>query len=427
MRRPPPSGSIVAEPGATRTVPASSIRITAGRAASRKDQRSSTVTRSPVDLGHVVPRALHRPDLVPARSERVGRVGRAPRIDDHRDAVGGDDERADVVVIVVLAVVPALGHDRQTGRRARSGPREEHLGGRQPHIAGERGARRRGVQPLRVGDATQQPPEALVLGRGGRPGDAVRGGVRPGVGIAHGTRRAVQGVPGLRDGRMRRPVREIDVPGSAEVHPVREGDRLAERRHPGRGVPGAVRGVRQEVQRLERAAGSVPPVGVALVDRAVGGQRRDVAVQSLHHEGDDALAQGAVGRVVEQHECRDEDVPVDPRVPVVHVAVQAVGHVGEDAAVHPEGVVVRRPAPRALLAQRPDAVDHLIDPGVVERAGRRDDGTAESALTGEDDLLPSVAIAVAMHPGGGARRRQGAGESGCVDVHRCRRPFADRG
>src|SRR6185437_13446805 len=55
--------------------------------------------------GGVVPAALHGPDLVAARAERLPGVGAGAGVDQQRAAVPGDDERADVVVVVRLVVV----------------------------------------------------------------------------------------------------------------------------------------------------------------------------------------------------------------------------------------------------------------------------------------------------------------------------------
>ena len=88
-----------------------------------------------------------------------------------------------------------------------------------------------------------------------------------------------------------------------------------------------------------------------------------------------------------------------------------------DVAQHPsalaEDVVVGGPAPRALLAQQPDAVEHLRVPLVLIGQGGRDDRPAEAALPREGGLLPGVAVAVGVHPGGILRARLRPGETRC--------------
>ncbi len=134
---------------------------------------------------------------------------------------------------------------------------------------------------------------------------------------------------------------------------------------------------------------------------------------------------GGVGRIVHQTERADQDVPVNPRVPVVHVAVEAdpvpvpppderiedararlvpdarpqsrialvesrseqmiepgeladdlagteiqerIGDGGQYRAVPSECVVVCGPAPRRLLAQEHDSVGDLVDPSFLARS-----------------------------------------------------------
>ena len=84
---------------------------------------------------------------------------------------------------------------------------------------------------------------------------------------------------------------------------------------------------------------------------------------------------------------------------------ERVVDVGEHGAVCAEDVVVRGPAPRALLAQHQHAVERLGVERVAvgERGGH--DGTAQTSLAIEDGLLPRVAVAVGVHAGGVVRAR----------------------
>jgi len=64
-----------------------------------------------VDGRQVVVAGLHGPDLITLRAERLGSVIAHARVDDYGVAVGVDDEVADVVVVVALGVVSALGRE----------------------------------------------------------------------------------------------------------------------------------------------------------------------------------------------------------------------------------------------------------------------------------------------------------------------------
>ena len=61
---------------------------------------------------------------------------------------------------------------------------------------------------------------------------------------------------------------------------------------------------------------------------------------------------------------------------------------GEHGAVACEGVVVRGPTPRALLAQQHDAIGDLVDPALVEGDGRGDGRAAEAMLACEGAAAP---------------------------------------
>jgi hypothetical protein len=80
---------------------------------------------------------------------------------------------------------------------------------------------------------------------------------------------------------------------------------------------------------------------------------------------------------------------------------ERVGRGGHDRAVHPPGVVVRGPAPAALLTEQGRPVGDLVDPAGVQGDRRDDRGPAEPLLAGEDDLLITGAVAVAEVPGVG--------------------------
>ena len=219
--------------------------------------------------------------------------------------------------------------------------------------------------------------------------------------------------------------------------------------------------VRQDVERLQRATSAVPPVGVPLVDRTVRGERRDIPIETFDDEADDLGPLGRFAGGIEKAKCGDQDVAVDPGVPVVHVPVEAdpmpvataderlehpqarlvpdaspqpgealvqrgaedmidpgeladdlagaeieerIGDGRQHRAMATERVVVRGPAPGALLAEHHDTVGHLVDP-VVRAGGRRGhDRAAQPVLTGERGALPELAIAVAVHPRGRARK-----------------------
>ena len=213
-------------------------------------------------------------------------------------------------------------------------------------------------------------------------------------------------------GRGRRgAVADAEVPGAAEVHRVRVVDHRAHDR-PRRGVLAGR--VLQQGQGLERAAGALPPVGVALVDRAVGGQGRQVVAEAGGHPRHDRVAlrrleqrparrsarsrgsrrsscsaagpsqpqssratNGSSTRVrtscrIRRAQTGDAVVElvaehvVDPGQPRGHLAGAEVEHgLGDDRDDRAEGGgrdVVRGPAPRALLAQQGHAVGDLVDP-----------------------------------------------------------------
>jgi len=62
--------------------------------------------------GQVVPRGLHRPNLVAIRTRVLRGVRFRSDIDDYGLSVREQDEVADIVVIMAFAVVPAFGRHR---------------------------------------------------------------------------------------------------------------------------------------------------------------------------------------------------------------------------------------------------------------------------------------------------------------------------
>ncbi len=448
------------------------VRARVHRNGARAEPATDTLG-GPARLGHVVPAALHRPDGVPVGSEGLRRVCGLPGVDHHRHAVDRDDDRADVVVVVVLAVVPALDRERQPGAAAAAFAHQGDLHVRQPDPLDQRRRGRRGGAPVGVGQRGQRPTEAGPLAHR-RPAARrpVRGGVPDDVLVAQQRAPPVQHVPGLVGRRARGPVAHVEVPAPAQLHPVREPGRLAEHRHRAR-VELAGRGPGEQVERLQRAAGPVPPVAVALVDPAVGRQRREVPVQTRNHQRDDVRALAAV----EEGQRCDQHVPMDPRVPVVHVAVEpepvpvAAGgerleHPAPRLGAHPlpdagsarvercaehmvdpgqlagdlpgpevqvrvvqgrghaavprERVVVRGPAPAALLAQQHDAVRHLVDPPLLAGPRGHQHGAGQALLAGADPRLVVGPVPVAevarvvrgqrLRPRGGELRPRAPGD-----------------
>ncbi|OLS97470.1 hypothetical protein BJF90_10045 [Pseudonocardia sp. CNS-004] len=199
----------------------------------------------------------------------------------------------------------------------------------------------------------------------------------------------------------------------------------------------------EHVERLQRAAGAVPPVAPALVDPAVRGERREVAVDALDAQPE--RLRTPLGRV--EGEGGDDQVAVDPRVPVVDAAdpvpvaagVERVEHavahfgghpreqagvggvellaehergdgegggglpgtevevgpvqVGDDSAGAGERVVVRGPAPRALLGHDPRPVGDVVE-GAARGGDRGEGGGARDAPEpAPHDLLVRRALA----------------------------------
>ncbi len=371
--------------------------------------------RCATDLRHVVPTALHGPYRVPVGAERLGGICGPAGVHEDRHTVDGDDHRPDVVVVVMLCVVSALDRERQAVGAAAGLPPHTDLGSRQPHPGDERRGSGLGRRPLGIAQGAQQPSETDFHRPDRLSGLAVRGRVPDGIMVADTAGPAVQDVPGLFARWPGPGVGEVEVPRAAEVHAVRKRDGLPDHRYLPR-VELSRGGVREDVQRVQGATGTVPPVLVALVDRAVVRQRGEETVQPCHRLRD---RMAAPLLVVEQLDGCDEDVSADPWAPVVHVAIEAepmpvvpveeriqhalpglqpdprpqtwvalVEHlsedvvrpgqlggdlarsevevrrsdVGDDGAGEAGRTVVRGPAPRGLLAQQGDAVGGLVDP-----------------------------------------------------------------
>ena len=259
---------------------------------------------------------------------------------------------------------------------------------------------------------------------------------------------------------------------------MRKGHRLPQRgNHVG--TERAPAGMVEHVERLEGAAGSVPPVRVPLVDGPVGRDRGHVPLKPVEDQVDDLGPRRPVGHEAERG---DQDVAVDPGAPVVHVAVQAEpvpvspgdkrgqhppvnlvpdagpdagdvvvelvaqevidpGQLGGDLAgtqveerfghgrhdrAAAVGVIVRGPAPAALLAQQGHAVGHLVDPQWIKRHGGHHRGPAEPALAGEHHLLILVAVAVAKVARVAVGERYGPGRTELACCHRPQFPQGGR-
>jgi hypothetical protein len=396
--------------------------------------------------GGVVPGALHGPDPVAVRTERLPGIGAGAGVDQQRMTVQRDDERTDVVMVVRFVVVAGFRGQEQARHVAFAFPGGEDAGVGQPGL--ERGGKRRGPRrgPLVVGDRGQHAAQGGV-GPGDQAGGVLRPhrqGVLPHLGIAGPGGEAVQQV---RDGarRAERAVREVDVHVAGDVRGHRvpgDGPDLGQLE----GAEVAPAGFGQRLQALEQRGAGPPPVAGALVTAAVIGDDVEVAV-----EGGDRTVGGAVRLVVEQ-KARDEQVRVDPRGPVVQVlavgkaepppvvagqvriedagrylAADAVlvlageqgspgeqrgGLGGEQVNLRPVRVgqagtgLMRGQAPGGLLAQQPHAVRDVRGAGIAGE-DRGDDGGGELVAAGQVRTLVPLAVAVGLEPGvgGGGQQR----------------------
>ena len=383
--------------------------------------------------GGVVPGALHGPDLVAVRAERLPGIGAGAGVDQQRAAIIRYYERTNVVMVVRFVVVAGFRGQEQARRVAFAFPGGEDAGGGQPGLerGGESRGRRRG--PLVVGDRGQHAAQGAV-GASDQAGGVLRPhrqGVLPHLGIAGTGGEAVQQV---RDGARRadRAVREVDVHVAGDVRGHRvpgDGPDLGQLE----GAEVVPAGFGQRLQALEQRGAGPPPVAGALITAAVIGYHVEVAV-----EGGDSTVCGAVRLVVEE-KARDEQVRVDPRGPVVQVlaAVKAepppviAGPVRiEDADLYlaaDAGLVLagqqggpgeqrgglggeqvdvrvirvgqagaglmRGQAPGALLAQQPHAVRDVRGAGIAGK-DRGDDGGDQLVAAGEVRALVRLAVAV---------------------------------
>ena len=351
-------------------------------------------------------------------------------------------------MIVVLVVRAALRGERESRGGAGGGAAHVHLDRRQPDRLRKRRGGGDGVPPGGVGERAHQPRQPS---RGVRHGSA-----RPAGGpgplrhprVSGETPPAERELPGLVPARARPAVGHVHVPGPAEVHAHREPQGLRDDGDPG-GVESAVGDRGHGVQHLEHAPGPVPPVGDALVDRPVGGQLRDVAVEAV--EGTREETGDPVG-VVEQQHGGQEHVAEDPGIPVVDVAPVAEppqvvpglergeharlglvpdalaqawpahvparaedpirhgqlrddlardeieirgGHIGHHEPAPGMRVVVRGQRPGALLAQHHDAVRRLVDPPRFVGHGRGHHSAAQPLLPSGHRALVGRPVAVA--------------------------------
>jgi len=115
-----------------------------------------------VHLGHVVPGALHGPDLIVPGAEGLPGVDAHADVDDQRPAVQDDDERAEVVVVAAFAVVAGLRGQEQPGRRARPRPGRGEAGGGQPRLGRHWERARRLVRPPGIGQGAERPAHRAV-------------------------------------------------------------------------------------------------------------------------------------------------------------------------------------------------------------------------------------------------------------------------
>ena len=321
------------------------------------------------DLGHVVPGALHGPDRVAVRAEGRGRVSRAARVDEDGNAVAGDDEPTDVVVVVMLAVVPALDDDGEAvehpgdapGRAAR-----RSRAARSPWAAGEPRAGRshsRSVSPRR------SPAEPFRLGGGGVTRAPVRGRVPP---------RLARRRPGARPGAARAtagrqaggpaPSARLAYHGPPRCIAVREGHGRAQAGHGPDGVQ-AASGGGARAGRGPRGRGRRRSTSTRSPRRS---RRRREAPRRT---GQDLRARGRITSArsysragsSSSRRAATSTFPSDPRVPVVHVAVEA-----EPVPVAPcerTGRARARGASCRIRARKPGyrasscAAEHLVGPG----------------------------------------------------------------
>ncbi len=269
---------------------------------------------------HVVPFAAQRPRPVSLRPEARGGVGRLADVGHHRHAVDRDPERTDVEVVVPLTVVPRLDGHRQPVRRPGSLSRDQELHARQPFLAGEPGS----------GRFLRERPAPSWVRQSGE--GAAEPGLRPhepaarspaarrvgaDVGVAEQLTPPVEHVPRLRDRQAGRRVTGVDVGVAAQVHAVREADQRGQHRK----IPGVEPArLGEEIECFQQPAGAVPPVRDPFVDPAVVGQHGDVVVEPFDDQPHEPQAPLLVGF---EQERGGEDGAVDPRVPVVRVAVQA--------------------------------------------------------------------------------------------------------
>ena len=251
---------------------------------------------------------------------------------------------------------------------------------------------------------------------------------------------AVEDVPRLVRVRAGGTVGDVHVPAVAERDPLRITGQLGERRTRPR-CEGAGGDAVEYVERQGQPGRTVPPVGVALVAAAVVGQGVEIAAEAVDHEVGDLQLDL---RIVLQEQRDSEHMTVDPRVPVVQVTVEpqpvpaAIGAERlddplPDLAPHPPpqprhplvehgpedevrpredlrrlrrteiqirlvGIaghltpsgrerLMRRPAPRGLLAQQHQSVGSLIDVRLIScQRGR------EHSSRGTTPQFPGLAL-----------------------------------
>ena len=77
---------------------------------------------------------LHRPNGIAFGTERLGRVGLNPDVNNDRMAVDRNDERTDIIVVMGVTVVAGTCRDEEPPRIASPGTRNENLHVGQPRL-----------------------------------------------------------------------------------------------------------------------------------------------------------------------------------------------------------------------------------------------------------------------------------------------------
>ena len=279
-------------------------------------------------------------------------------------AVQVQHEGANVVVVVALAVVPALGH--QDGAAALQ---HAHLQAGQPHILG--GTRRGGgLRRMGMEQLLQKPPQER------RVADLV-GGLLPQRG-PHGGQMVIMKAlacvlqPLAADERPGVAVREIDKPAVGQLHGGREGRNAPDFLLRPEGHP-APRQLLEGFQAVQHGAARHVPVARALVAAAVLGHHVQPAIQH---------AAGPVEHLAQAHPVgyaqggRQHHVGDNPGRPVVQIladephppVIVPGGEGGEDA---------------ALDFQPHPAADHRRDPVQAVRQQGAGQGENHPRLRGE--------------------------------------------